>query len=106
MPKNWNKTKYMGGGNPSTRGRSRALAPLGSCDRRTDGNRLGPCANCGCHRWWDNRGARAAGQYSAADFRCTRCGYAMNESDSYVPWDPSIDASNITKLNQWGQVMA
>ena len=63
---------------------SRSLPPVSSLDLRSDGRKIGPCPSCGGHRWWDNRGAKRAGQSRAdtADFRCVACGHQSMDADA------------------------
>jgi hypothetical protein len=63
---------------------SRSLPPVSSLDLRSDGRKIGPCPSCAGHRWWDNRGAKRAGQSRAdtADFRCVACGHQSMDADA------------------------
>jgi hypothetical protein len=73
---------------------TRSLPPLSSLDLRSDGQKIGPCPRCGSNRWWDNRGAKRAGQLdpTIADFVCARCRHTVRESDAPAPFKP------VTKL--------
>jgi len=70
---------------------SGSLPPVSSTDRRSNGRRIGPCPQCGGHRWWDNRAAKRAGQASAdgPDLRCVACRHGIWERDDPDGgWEP------------------
>ena len=71
---------------------ARSLPPVSSLDVRADGRKIGPCPSCGGHRWWDNRGAKRAGQGRAgsADFKCVNCGHGANEADPPAPFPDAV----------------
>jgi len=60
-------------------------------DRRSNGERIGPCPSCGGHKWWDNRAAKRAGQAKqlAPDFVCVGCRKGVWESDAAPSWEPA-----------------
>ncbi len=65
----------------------KALPPLNSFDRRSDGAPLGACGDCGGLRWWDNRPKKRAAQVPAAtpDFACVGCKAPHQEDDPPNP---------------------
>lgn len=71
---------------------ARSLPPISSLDLRSDGRKIGPCPSCGGHRWWDNRGAKRAGQSRAgsADFRCVTCGHTASEADEPAAFPDAV----------------